>query len=397
MMRFITRLLLPVLILTAAFVATKRVREMAPKAARSAPKTLTEVVEVLTVEARTLRPRLSGTGHVRPAREVTLSPEVGGRIVEISTSLVPGGRFVTGELMMRIDDRDYAFAVVQEKSRVQAAELELEMEKSRRSVAGKEWALLGEDRPDANRSLALREPHLLAAKAALEAARSMLARARLQLDRTRIVAPFNCVVIDESVDVGQLIGPSVQAARLYGTDRAWVLASLPVESLSALSFPAQDDDPGPEVRVIQRLGEDRQFQRLGELRRLVGRLDPATRRAQLLVEVEGPYDRTDGQPPLLPDSFVRVEMDGLPMDDVILLPRSTLHQGHWVWILDTEDRLTPRKVRVVWGDGESLHLSGELTTGDRVVVSPMSNPISGRKVAVASAAADSPKQEDLIR
>ena len=55
------------------------------------------------------------------------------------------------------------------------------------------------------RELALRIPHRQKMEAALEAARSRLKEAELSLERTTIRAPFNALVQNESVDLGQLV------------------------------------------------------------------------------------------------------------------------------------------------------------------------------------------------
>ena len=60
---------------------------------------------------------------------------------------------------------------------------------------------------DEARDRALRTPQAEIAKSQLKIAQSALARAQVGYGRTRLKAPFNAVVLTESVDQGQLVGP----------------------------------------------------------------------------------------------------------------------------------------------------------------------------------------------
>jgi len=71
-------------------------------------------------------------------------------------------------------------------------------------------------------------------KAAVDAAKAAVARATLNVSRTRLRAPFPAVVVSESADPGQFLGPGAGVAVLAGTDAAWVTVAA-LRSLSSLS------------------------------------------------------------------------------------------------------------------------------------------------------------------
>jgi multidrug resistance efflux pump len=113
--------------------------------------------------------------------------------------------------------------------------VELELEKGRGDVAQREWQILRSD-SDANLApLALRSPQLVAAKQSLAGAQANLKQAELALSRTHFTAPFNALVLDESIEVGQVVAPGAPLATLIGTDRFWVSVSLPVDELGRRS------------------------------------------------------------------------------------------------------------------------------------------------------------------
>ena len=102
------------------------------------------VVQTQVARVGTHQAIVAATGLIAPGREVFVIPEVSGRIVYVSERLVPGGRFRTGDVMARIDARDYELAVEQQRGLVRSAELEVEMERARQAIALEEWRLLGD-------------------------------------------------------------------------------------------------------------------------------------------------------------------------------------------------------------------------------------------------------------
>ncbi len=378
MKRFITRFMLPVLITAAAVGGAVLLVRSAESADREPPESPPPLVEAVEVHAAAARPKLMGTGVVEPAREASISPEVSGRIVELSDKLVLGGRFVQGEVMVRLDDRQYKLAVKQRRGEVRRAELDLELEKAHGKVARQEWALMGEGK-DAGR-LAGREPQREVAQVGVEIARGAVSQAKLDLERTVIRAPFNATVDAESVEIGEVVSPGSVIATLVGTDAFWVRVSLPVEDLALLEVPGYGGTAGSPARVIQRLGPQRTVERTGTVVRLISELDRESRTAQVLVEVISPLDPPPGALPLLPGAFVDVELTGAAPTEVIAVPRLAVFEGRRTWVLDPQQRLVRRELNIEWGDDQAVYVSGGLSDGERVVIMPPSSALEGMEV-----------------
>jgi len=294
-----------------------------------------------------------------------------------------GGRFVEGEVMARIDARDYLLAIEVEKGRVRQAELEFELEAGRGEVARREWELLGNGRPASEAPLALREPHLQTAAQNLEGARSSLKRAELALGRTTLRAPFNAIVVVERIDVGQVVGPGGPIITLYGTDRFWVQVSVPVEKLSVLDIPGMNSPNGSLATVTLGTGVTDDVARTGQVVGIAGQLEPQTRMAQLLVAVEAPLDEPPGALPLLTGSFVDVTLSGRSLRHTVEVPRTAVTDGNRVWIVTTEGTLARRTVEIGWRDATALYVSDGLVPGERVVTSPIAMPLVGLPVRTA--------------
>jgi RND family efflux transporter MFP subunit len=300
---------------------------------------------------------------------------------------VPGGRLKKGAVLVRIDSRAYQLAIKQQRAQLPNAQLQLEQEVGRTAVAEREWEILGKDQAEAHRSLVLREPHLAAAKENVEAVKSAIARAQLDLDRTVIRAPFNAAVIAEEAQVGQVVSPTRAIATLIGSDQFWVRVSVPVERLGQIRIPnvnasAPDAKAGSRVTVLQDLGGGRRIERTGHVLRLDTQLDPLTRTAQVIIGIENPLDPPEGGIPLLPGAFVRVEIEGRTQVGVIVLPARAIHEGDTVWAVGADDRLARARVILGYSDADEVHVLEGLEPGTRVVTSPLALPIDGMQVSV---------------
>ncbi len=383
-MKRLRQVLLPLLILlvgvliAAGFMATR------PRAERTESEAEPPLVRVVRVEPGPADARVQASGVVQAARQVSVVPQVSGRIVKQSKKLRPGGRFVEGEVLARIDPRDYRLAIRSERSRVRQAELELELETGRQSIAEREWRLLGDEDVGDAPPLALRKPHLETAKRKLEAARSGLERAKLNLERTWLRAPFDAMVVSENLEVGQVVGPGGPVATLIGTREFWVMVSVPVERLALLDVPGMNGTEGSRALVTQDLDEGTRVTVEGRVIGLGAQLDPQTRTAQLLVAIEDPLEQAAGGVPILPGAFVQVEIVGRTMDQVAEVPRRAVVDGDCVWLVDAEGKLTRRKVSIAWRGEESVFVSGGLEAGERVVTTPLALPVEGMPVRIQS-------------
>jgi len=344
-----------------------------------------EVVEALPVR---MRVRVTAMGTVVPARQVTVLPEVGGRIVYVNSELVPGGLLRRGQGLVRIDPRDYDLAVEQLKAQVSQAELNLAQERGRQAVAIEEWKQIEQQvQPTAQgKKLALRETQVKSAEAALASARSALEQAEIRRQRTAIAAPFDSLVTEEFVDVGQVVGSGSKLATLVDRSVFWVRVAVPVDRLSWIDVPGvgQTERGSPAI-VTQRMGGKVVVERQGRVVRLLGDLDPRGSLARVLVTIEHPLEG-EGLPLLL-GAQVSVMIEGQDVEGVVRLPGQALHDGDRIWIADGKSKLTSRKVELLWREGEEVVVRGPLA-GERVVTSSLSAPVEGQPVRSSGEGAD---------
>jgi RND family efflux transporter MFP subunit len=154
-------------------------------------------VDVLEVRPEDRTVFVETYGTIQPALVSQLVAEVSGRIEWVSPVFVNGGFFEEGEELLRIEDADYRLAVAQAEAQVAQAVLALDRERRSAETAAREWMSLGTGTPA---PLALHRPQVDQAEAAVEASRAALAKARRDLSKTRIRAPFDGRIRQKYVD-----------------------------------------------------------------------------------------------------------------------------------------------------------------------------------------------------
>lgn len=342
------QILLPLVALGASIGAAQGILTMRQPADHTPPPPAPTPVEVVAVRAAEHPAHVRATGTVQPSAQIDLAPQVSGRVASIAEGLTPGSRFQAGDVIARIDERDFQFAVVQAESQVAQARLNLALEEARGQQADREWKMAG---AEGDNPLAQRQPHLEAARRALSAAEASLSQARLALERTRLVAPFDCLVLSESLDVGQLVGPATPVARLIGTGRFRVRVAVPVHEMGLIRIPGINAEEGSIAHVTQPLADGSSLKMEGRVMKALGELDAETRTAGVLVAVDNPLDAPGL--PILPNAFVEVIIDGHSSQPTWEVPRQALVEGRYVWTASAEDKLVRREVSSSWGSPET--------------------------------------------
>jgi len=375
-------LLVPLAIVAVAVVGARFLiagRKEPPRTEREARPTF---VEVLAVEAQARPVTLSAFGTVQAHREVTVQAQVAGRVVEQHEKLLRGGILMKGDVLVRIDPRDYKLAVQQEDATLAKARFDLKVEEGRQVVASREWTLLESsiERNPLSEELALRKPHLEEKKAQVRAAESRLERARIDFERTELRAPFNSVALEESVEVGQLVSSQSIIARLVCIDEFHVEASIALSDLRWVRVPGRGGPSGSRARIVYDVGGGRKATREGEVVRLLADVDPTGRRARVLVAVTDPLGvltQTHLDAPLLVGEWVKVEIEGPEIEDAVLIPRPAVRADGRIWVRTAAGTLAVRAVESLFKTEEHEFVRNSFEAGDEIITSALEVAIPG--------------------
>ena len=396
MIKLILRIVLPILVLAGAGYGTVTMIRNRPAPETREADIPAPLVEVTEISFSQVTMSVFTEGTVMPRTQSELVPEVAGRVIEVSPSLVSGGFFEEGDVLLRLDSRDYDLAITRTRAAIALAELRLETERQEAAVAQQEWELLGSGRPT---PLALREPQIAEAQAALASAQATLEQAEYNVERTVLRAPYAGRVRDERVDIGQYVAPGASVATLYAVDVAEVRLPIPDRELAYVNLPlayrqdgARSGARGPRVTLRSNFG-GREHEWIGDIVRTEGVIDPETRMIHVIARVDDPYARGSdpNRPPLAVGMFVEAEIRGKRSGPVVVLPRSVIRGSNDVLVV-ADDVLFFRKVEFLREERDRVLIMAGLEDGDRVVTSPLEGAVSGMRVRVQEAASVEPEE-----
>jgi len=336
------------------------------------PKPTPVFYEVITKKDISLK--ILTNGEVKPLNEINLISQVSGQIVEAADEFVDGGIIKAGSPLVWIDDRDYKLAVISAESRVAQASKLLEREIAESELAKNDWEELGlgEASP-----LTLRIPQLKEAEAAEKAALADLEKAKLNLERTVVKLPFQGIIRQKKTGVGQFVGTGSILATAFSTEEVLIALPLTDTELSYLGLPLAYEEKrpfsGPKVNFYS-LVSNKNSEWVGRIVRTAGSIDPLTRLVYVYAEVINPYQQS---PPLAIGMFVDAVIEGKTIKNGFLVPNSAINNNSNIYVINTNDNLEVRKIEVLGTENDYVIIKGEISEGERVVVSPLNNAKDG--------------------
>ena len=362
---------------------------------RPAPERITTPRLAPLVTATLMTPRstplvVEGTGTVRPAAEITLSAEVGGRVVVVSPKLVRGGVFSAKDTLFKLDDQSYRNAVSVAQAEVEQRKVDVALAAQNQLIAQREYELLkqrlGSDAPPDTSlaaQLARQQPQYEAAEASLYRAEAQLVDAELNLERTAVLAPFSGRVRSEAVDIGQFISPGQAVADIYGTGAVEVDISLSTRQAALIDGLWTDDGAGRTPAVVRSEFGGSWHEWNGFVDRASGALDEATRTVQIVIRVPDPFDASAIRPPLLVGSYVRSRIAGRAVGAHYAIPRTALRDGPSVWTATTQGTLVSLPVEVIQEIQDTVFILANIGDTTRVIVSDLAVMTEGMKIRIA--------------
>lgn len=370
-MKTLLKIALPVLVLALGFAVRTWLIEHAPAPPPGAPSAAIPLVEVRTVRLAAQRLWVTAHGVLRPERELALAAETSGRVVWIAEGLAEGAAFAAGEELLRLDPTDATQALAAAEAERARAEAALAIEQAAAASARADWEAFGTGEPT---PLALREPQVALATAALAAAASRVAQAETMLERCSVRAPFAGRCVQRLAVPGAVVAPGTPLARLHSSEGFEARVALSAADLRTLDLGAAF---ASREATIEAAGTDGPAWR-ARLVRLEPALDPRDRTASAILVLDDPT------PLPLAGAFVRARILGPELQGVANMPRAARQADARVWRVDDSGRLRLTAAEVAAEVDEGLLLRG-LADGDRICLTPLAIAVEGMPVQAREA------------
>lgn len=381
---------LPLLIIIVAFVAAAVMIK-----SRKPPEQLPVEVPAFLVDAKPIKAEevsfvVKSQGNVVPKNSTALSSQVSGQLVSLSDAFIAGGTFKKGEILATLEQDDYRTDLKLAEAELAQAQAALQEEIARGKVAEQEWLSVRNVAPP---ELGLRKPQLAKEQANVKAAEAKLERAKRNLSRTQIKAPYNGIVVERNIDLGQFVTTGATLGTLYSTDTAEVRLPITDSDLMFVDIAGQSKQGAPIALSANVGGVKRTWQ--GTLIRSEGVLDTQSRVIYAVVEVEDPYNlQASHSAPLRFGQFVEAEITSRQTEKMFVIPRNNLRLDNTVLTVNDEREIEIKDVEVARTTASKVYLRGGLDEGTLVVTSAVPNPFNGMKVRLPGDAPISSKDSE---
>ena len=378
----ILKIMLPVAFIVAAVVASFAMIQARPETPKEAVPRPALLVSVATARREPIEFVVRSRGLVSPRTQTTLISEVSGQISAVSPVFVSGGFFARGDVLIRIDPRNYETLVKRARAEVAKARTAVATENALAGYAFEDWERLRELNAAAGPAseLTLRKPQLQQALAELESREAELEKVEEDLQRTVIRAPYDGMVREKLADVGQYVNVGAQLARTFAVDLAEVRLPVTQKDLRFLDLGKLDAGGELPVMLSASIGD----QRLDWEARIVrseGVFDASSRVLYIVAQIDDPYDLAgSGREPLRMGTFVTAAIAGLPGGELVTVPRHALSRGTTLWVVDSNSTIQPRTVGVVRTDQDLAYLGHGVANGEIYVTTPIDHPLPGMRV-----------------
>jgi RND family efflux transporter MFP subunit len=342
------------------------------------------LVEAIEAQSQSLDFIVQSQGSVRPRTQTTLVAQVSGIVVSVSDDFVAGGFFRAGEVLLEIDPSDYQTALKRAEASWASRKAKLAEEKSRSEQALKDWRNLGRvgDPPD----LVMRKPQLADALANVLAAEADIEKARRDLERTKISVPYDGLLRERRVDIGQYVTPGTQLGVSFAVDTAEIRLPLAAADLAFLDLPRSTDMETEDYPLVDLTADISGMTQTWQARliRTEGVLDESSRVLYVVASVVDPYGLLgeSQQDELRMGTFVRAAISGRAVNDVVVLPRFVLRNDNTVLVANKERELEVREVEVARAEARQVYITSGIGNGELVVTTTLDAPIPGTRLVI---------------
>ncbi len=357
-------------------------------------------VNVITAMPMTIIPKVTGYGYVHPTETWEALPEVSGKIIEMHPELKKGTFIPKGALLVRIDPQAYGYAESRSAASVMSVEAqlkELEQQKANTEkllkIERQKMQLTSQELERIKQLFAkgyisasdldLEEKNLLAQQTsvdnlintlqlipskekALRAQKdsdiSSLSERRLDIEKTVIRAPFDCRISEVNIELNQFAPAGLTLLKAVNISAIEIPVQLsPAEFSNLLSSrigiksplltTQLDMDAIRKLIGISATVRVPLFNRKAEWQATFMRtsesIDLDTGAITVYVVVDQPYEKISPseRPPLLPNIYTEVELQGSPRENRYVLPFQAIHNS-FIHLVDAEHRLHRQKVVV---------------------------------------------------
>jgi RND family efflux transporter MFP subunit len=320
---------------------------------------------------------ISANGYVVARTKASVSAKIAGRMEYLGVH--EGSEVKKGEVIARIEGRDYEAALG--AARATVAEVEAQLAQARRDL--ERARALRKDQLISDAELETASTRVDVLSAQLESARAQRQLAEVNLENTRVRAPFDGTVLRKDAEVGEIVAPAAAGGGLTRTAIVTMadLATLEVEVDVNEAYIAQIGNE-QSARITLDAYPDTSF--AGRVRQVVPTADRQKATVQVKVAI------LDRDPRILPEMGAKVVFTRDQGATTVAAPRRVLVPAaavvrlageNRVWVV-SEGRVSSRSVDLGSSHNDLVEIRKGLSGAESVVIAPPAGLKNGVRVNV---------------
>ncbi|CAM3390207.1 efflux RND transporter periplasmic adaptor subunit [Arcobacter aquimarinus] len=364
-MKKFLKISIPLVIITATAIMIYIIFANPPQMKKEITKVSKIQVEVKNLNKEKFQVFLDSYGTAQASTKTTLTSQVSGKIIFINENFKNGGYFKKGDLLVQIEDEDYKADVKIANAQLILAKQTLLEEQAKAKQAKEDWKKFNiDEKPD---DLVLRVPQLQSAIATVEAKEADLQKAKLNLNRTKILAPYDGRVIEKSISIAQVISNNAQIGTIFSNDNIEVRLPIKNKDLNLI-----DINLGAKVEFISQLS-NKIYE--GKIVRSESTIDENTKQLYLIAQIDENISN------LKIGEYLKAKIEAKKLENVIIIPNETIYQSSYVYV-QKDGILEKRVIEISWQNDEYAVISNGLKENDNLILTTLGSVKSGTKVEI---------------
>ncbi len=355
--------------LAAGFSAMKKPPEEKP------PQDMRPLVAAQPVHLDAITLDVKSYGIVQPKDRTELIAQVSGQVISVAGQFVEGAFVKQGDILARIDPNDYEADLIEAEAGLAQASSALEIERAQAHVAKAEWERIKADSSDITASaLYLRKPQLAEKMARYRSAQASVKRAKRNLERTYIKAPYDAIINARSISLGSVVNPGNSFGSLSATSVAEVRLPVADKELQYLN------NGGIGATVLfsaQFAGKETTWQ--AKVVRSEGVIDQKSRMSYLVAQLPTPY--ANKTQPLRFGSYVNASIEGRAVNNAIVVPHHLVKENK-IAILNDDLTLSFKTLNIIREQNGMVIADQGLNEGEQLITSALEYPTEGMAVKI---------------
>ncbi|KZN38055.1 efflux RND transporter periplasmic adaptor subunit [Pseudoalteromonas luteoviolacea] len=369
------QIILPCVVLLGGIASAIAFSSMQTPPQEKPEKIIHPLVEVAPINTSSLQMSVGSYGIVKPKYSTQLVAQVSGQIIELSDEFVKGGFVKQGAILARIDPNDYEAALIDAEANLAQASSALEIEQAQAHVAKTEWERIKNNANSTIPSeLYLRKPQLAEKLARFKAAQASVKRAKRNLERTYIKAPYDAIIDTRSLSLGSVVNQGSSVGVLNAISVAEVRLPVADAELQHLNNNGIDAAVTLTAKVA---GKEVNWQ--GKIVRSEGVIDSRSRMTYLVAQVERPYDNE--QKPLRFGAYLNAQIKGKLISNAVEIPHHLVRDGQ-VAIMNDDKTLSFKPLNIVREYDGLVVVDQGLESGQSLITSALEYPTEGMQLRI---------------